>query len=269
MTLQEALDTLKSLGIESVRAHNRKFGAGDNQYGTKLGDIRKLAAKIKTDHQSALDLYHSGIIDAQLLAILLIKPKQLSSDELDRIVRAATFSQVADWVNAYLVKEHPEKETLRVRWMADADPSASGWVSTATIRPRRGVRRRSRRSGSTRWCGGRGKDGERRTVNGAREASSGACAAAKDGWLVIHWLYFGMKTAISLPDPLFKAGDQLAKRLGVTRSELYARALAEFVAKQKASQYTERLNAVYDAEESRLDPAAIAGQARALPRESW
>ncbi|MBP9898062.1 MAG: DNA alkylation repair protein [Gemmatimonadales bacterium] len=133
MTLQEALDALKSLGNESVRVHNRKFGAGDNQYGAKLGDIRKLAAQMKADHQSAMDLYDSGIIDAQLLAVLLIKPKKLSLEELDRIVRAATFSQVADWVNAYLVKEYPEKETLRVRWMADADPWAAraGWGLTS------------------------------------------------------------------------------------------------------------------------------------------
>ncbi len=78
-----------------------------------------------------------------------------------------------------------------------------------------------------------------------------------------------MKTAISLPDDLFKSGDSLAKRLGVSRSELYARALADFVAKYKASQLTQRLNAVYADEESRLDPAIVAAQTRTLPRESW
>mgnify|MGYP000184201023 CR=1 FL=1 len=78
-----------------------------------------------------------------------------------------------------------------------------------------------------------------------------------------------MKTAISLPDDLFKSGDSLAKRLGVSRSELYARALADFVAKHKTSQLTQRLNAVYADEESRLDSAVVAAQARTLPRESW
>jgi metal-responsive CopG/Arc/MetJ family transcriptional regulator len=78
-----------------------------------------------------------------------------------------------------------------------------------------------------------------------------------------------MKTAISLPDSLFKSGDTLAKRLGVSRSELYARALAEFVAKHKADQFTQRLNAIYADEDSRLDPAAIAAQVRTLSRESW
>ncbi len=78
-----------------------------------------------------------------------------------------------------------------------------------------------------------------------------------------------MKTAISLPDERFRSGDTLAKRLGVSRSELYARALAEFLAKHKADRITQRLNAVYAAEDSRLDPALLGAQARVLSRESW
>jgi metal-responsive CopG/Arc/MetJ family transcriptional regulator len=78
-----------------------------------------------------------------------------------------------------------------------------------------------------------------------------------------------MKTAISLPDALFRSGDALARRLGVSRSELYARALAEFLAKHKADQITQRLNAVYATESSRLDPAVAEAQARTLPREAW
>jgi 3-methyladenine DNA glycosylase AlkD len=133
MHVQDVLAELESLGDPRVRAHNVKFGAGDNQYGVKLGDIRKVAAKLKADHSAALALWDTGMIDAQLVAILLIKPKKLTTDELDRIVRDATFSQVADWVNNYLVKEHPEKESLRVRWMADRDPWAAraGWALTS------------------------------------------------------------------------------------------------------------------------------------------
>lgn len=78
-----------------------------------------------------------------------------------------------------------------------------------------------------------------------------------------------MKTAISLPDALFKSGDTLAKRLGVSRSELYARALADFVAKHRATQVTQRLNAVYAKEDSRLDPALLDSQLLTLTRESW
>lgn len=78
-----------------------------------------------------------------------------------------------------------------------------------------------------------------------------------------------MKTAISLPDALFRAGDALAKRMKLSRSELYARALAEFLAKHRSDQLTQRLNAVYAAEDSALDPELARLQANSLPRDEW
>ena len=54
MTLNEALKQLKALGNAKVRAQNAKSGAGDNQFGVSLGDIRVVAKKIRTDHELAL-----------------------------------------------------------------------------------------------------------------------------------------------------------------------------------------------------------------------
>jgi 3-methyladenine DNA glycosylase AlkD len=132
-TLKEALAQLEALGNEKVRVQNSKNGAGDNQFGVRLGDIRKLAAKIKTNHALAIALWETGNIDARLLAILLINPKNLSGDELDRMVRSVGFAQVADWLNSYVVKKYPDKETLRQSWMADDDPWAAraGWSLTS------------------------------------------------------------------------------------------------------------------------------------------
>jgi metal-responsive CopG/Arc/MetJ family transcriptional regulator len=78
-----------------------------------------------------------------------------------------------------------------------------------------------------------------------------------------------MKTAISLSDELFAAADALARRLGMSRSGLFAAALAEFVAKHKASKVSERLDAVYGAEESRLDAATSRAQRKAIRRAEW
>ena len=116
-----------------MRAHNTKNGAGDNQFGVQHGDIRVLAKKIKTNHELAMALWKTGNIDAQFLATLLIKPKNLSADEMDRMVRSVTFVQVADWLNSYVVKQHPDKETLRQEWMATDDRWAAraGWSLTA------------------------------------------------------------------------------------------------------------------------------------------
>jgi 3-methyladenine DNA glycosylase AlkD len=133
MNLKEALAELKKLGNESVRKRNAKNGAGDNQYGVQMGDIRKLAKKIEADHELGLELWATENIDARLLAILLISPKRLTSKELDGMVRAATFPWLADWLNAYVVKNHPDKEALREKWMKAKDPMAAraGWNLTA------------------------------------------------------------------------------------------------------------------------------------------
>ena len=132
-TLAEALRQLKSLGSEAMRAYNIKNGVGDNQFGVKHGDIRVLAKKIKADPKLAMSLWETGNADAQLLATLLIKPKDLSAREVDRLVRSVTFAWVADWLNNYVVEQHPDKEALRQQWMAADDRWAAraGWSLTA------------------------------------------------------------------------------------------------------------------------------------------
>ncbi|MEX2049133.1 MAG: DNA alkylation repair protein [Gemmatimonadota bacterium] len=133
MSREQALEQLEKLGDEKVRARNYRNGAGENQFGVKHGDIRKLAAKIKSDHALALELWDTGNLDARLLAILVMKPEELSRDEMDRLVRSTDFVQVADWLSSYVLKEHPDKEGLRQAWMADDDRWAAraGWSLTS------------------------------------------------------------------------------------------------------------------------------------------
>lgn len=134
MTVKEVLAKLESLGDEARRKHNLKMGAPDNQFGVKLGDIRAIAKTIKTDHALALKLWDTGNVEAQLLATLIMQPASLSARELEVMTRAATCSQVADWANAYIVAQHPEKDSLRERWMNDEDRwvARAGWNLTAS-----------------------------------------------------------------------------------------------------------------------------------------
>jgi metal-responsive CopG/Arc/MetJ family transcriptional regulator len=80
-----------------------------------------------------------------------------------------------------------------------------------------------------------------------------------------------MKTAISVPDPLFEAADRLAHRLGVSRSELYAKAMAAFLERHRQEGVTAALDRVYGAlaEGSQL-PADLASlQELSVPTERW
>ena len=80
-----------------------------------------------------------------------------------------------------------------------------------------------------------------------------------------------MKTAISIPDDLFGAAERAAKRLGLSRSELYRRALAAFLERHSERIVTEALDAVYGAEpeESRLDVVLERLQQASAPGERW
>lgn len=82
----------------------------------------------------------------------------------------------------------------------------------------------------------------------------------------------GMKTAISLPDEVFASADALAERLGLSRSELYARAVEEYVAKHRGTEVTARLNRVYAEEPGTLNPALRRAQARSISspgQDTW
>ena len=80
-----------------------------------------------------------------------------------------------------------------------------------------------------------------------------------------------MKTAISIPDELFSAAEQAAKRLRLSRSELYRKALCGFLVEHDGRAVTEALNAVYSAESegSQLDPELARLQAASLAPEEW
>jgi metal-responsive CopG/Arc/MetJ family transcriptional regulator len=65
-----------------------------------------------------------------------------------------------------------------------------------------------------------------------------------------------MKTAVSIPDPIFETADQLAKELGISRSELYARALEELIRNRKREHITASINATL----ASLEPESETGQ---------
>jgi|AP95_1055475.scaffolds.fasta_scaffold23182_2 metal-responsive CopG/Arc/MetJ family transcriptional regulator len=79
-----------------------------------------------------------------------------------------------------------------------------------------------------------------------------------------------MKTGISIPDQLFEQAEGLADRLGISRSELYQRAIAAFLSQNAQAGITEKLNEVYDSEGApALDSVLAKLQLSSLSAEEW
>lgn len=126
-TAEQLMVQLEELGTEQARKHYRKAGCHDNQFGVKLGDIRKIAKAIKVNHELALSLWETKNVDARFLAILIMNIKELSAADVEQLTQSLAFSRVADWLISYIVKKHPDKETLRQKWMK----SGSGMTARA------------------------------------------------------------------------------------------------------------------------------------------
>ncbi len=78
-----------------------------------------------------------------------------------------------------------------------------------------------------------------------------------------------MKTAISIPDDVFLSADRLAKRLNMSRSELYARAVQQYVAECRHAGVKEKLDQIYASENASVDLAVLNAQAASIPDEEW
>jgi antitoxin MazE6 len=80
---------------------------------------------------------------------------------------------------------------------------------------------------------------------------------------------FKMKTAISIPDNVYKDADKLASRLGKSRSQLYTQAITNYLASHQREGITDKLNRLYTSQPSSLDKELVEMQTASLPKEDW
>ena len=78
-----------------------------------------------------------------------------------------------------------------------------------------------------------------------------------------------MKTAISIPDRIFASAEKMAEEMGLSRSELYSRAVEKYVREHSNKDITIRLNKLYKEENSQIDPIIQEAQAASIPEEKW
>jgi hypothetical protein len=87
------------------------------------------------------------------------------------------------------------------------------------------------------------------------------------------WYDYGytqtMKTAISIPDKLFRAADQFAKNHGFSRSRLFAEAVAQYLEQHPSGHITKQLDDVYSSEPAKLDEALSKMQLNSIEKEEW
>ena len=104
----------------STKAEN--IFAQINDKNTKLGDLRKIAKKIKKDHKLAMELWSSGVFFARQLALLIMDKKLLTDEGIDKLVADIEHHsekerlQLIDWLMANQLTKDKKTITLIESW---------------------------------------------------------------------------------------------------------------------------------------------------------
>ncbi|HEX9943033.1 MAG TPA: DNA alkylation repair protein [Thermoanaerobaculia bacterium] len=134
MNVQEALDTLKSLGTEQNRKIYRRHGANGEIYGVSYAELKKLKKKIKVDHELAEGLWASNAHDARILATMIADPRRLDGEALDRWAGGLRNPVESDAL-AGLAAGSPAAREAMERWIDSDDEwiGAAGWTVLAHL----------------------------------------------------------------------------------------------------------------------------------------
>lgn len=133
MSVDDVMSRLQSLGDEKTRKFYKENAVGENQFGVNIGQIWALAQEIGQDPELAEALWATGNFDAMMLGTLLMRPEQLSIEEVEKRFCSAELPLLCGWFLSHVVKKHPEKEALRRQWMQSTDPilARGGWILTS------------------------------------------------------------------------------------------------------------------------------------------
>ena len=123
MTAQDVLDELRPLGSERYkRMMMKNYGVKEPCFGVKIGDMKKIAKRIKKDHRLALDLYATGNYDAMYLAGLIADDAKMSKADLNRWAEQAYAGSLPGATVAWVAAGSPHGHELALEWIGSDKP---------------------------------------------------------------------------------------------------------------------------------------------------
>src|SRR4051812_9900739 len=117
MTAKEVIAQLKLMGNENIKKIYLNHGAPANQYGVKVEDLKKIQKKIKKDYVLSLELYDSGISDAQYLAGLIADEKKMTKKDLQHWADNANWYLLSEYTVAWIAAESAHGWELALKWI--------------------------------------------------------------------------------------------------------------------------------------------------------
>jgi 3-methyladenine DNA glycosylase AlkD len=128
-TVHNILEELNKLAYEKRKDMYLKQGIKENIIGVNLGDLRKIANKIKMDHSLALQLWETDVYEARVIASKLFDPTRLSLSDLERLITSTQSGPVIDELSFQIFEQIDNQINLFDKWITNEDPryKRAGW----------------------------------------------------------------------------------------------------------------------------------------------
>lgn len=135
MTAEEIITELKKLGSEQTKKVFVNHGASELFYGVKVGDMKQIQKKVKKNHELALELFDTGILDAMYLAGLIAEPKRMTKKELQHWVKNGKWYMVWEYTVAWMAAESNYGWELALEWIEAKSEGvqSAGWATLSCI----------------------------------------------------------------------------------------------------------------------------------------
>lgn len=129
MNAAEIVKQLQSLGTEGYRKILRNHGVQEPLFGVKIEELKKIQKRVKRDYQLALDLYDTGIYDAQYLAGLIADDPKMTKKDLRRWLETANCATLCGFTVPWVAAESKHGRELALEWIESKkdDVAVAGW----------------------------------------------------------------------------------------------------------------------------------------------
>ena len=135
MSAKEILEQLKPLGRDSYKKTMLNHGVKEPIFGVKIEDLKKIKKRIKKDYQLALDLYDSGVYDAQYLAGLIADDLKMTKKDLKHWLEKANCGALCEYTVPWVAAESKHGRELALEWIESKRESAAiaGWATLSSL----------------------------------------------------------------------------------------------------------------------------------------
>ena len=134
MTAKDILEEIKPLGRDSYKKVLLNHGVPEPFFGVKIEDLKKIQKRIKMDYRLALELYDTGIYDAQYLAGLIADDAQMTRKDLQRWVEKAR-GPLTGFTVPWVAAGSPNGREVALDWIESSKElvAAAGWATLSTL----------------------------------------------------------------------------------------------------------------------------------------